>query len=70
MRPATAALLSLLACEPALEAPAPAAPRVRVATVVRVAAWNVHDLFDAEDRLVPPGDADLVPFQRPIERHG
>lgn len=32
----------------------------RGADRVRVATWNVHDLFDAEDRLFPPGDADLV----------
>lgn len=67
MRPATAALLSLLACGPALEPPPPAAPRVRAATVVRVATWNVHDLFDADDRLLPPGDADLVPSAADVE---
>jgi endonuclease/exonuclease/phosphatase family metal-dependent hydrolase len=67
MRPLIAALLPLLACEPALEAPPATGTRVRTATLVRVATWNVHDLFDAEDRVVPPGDADLVPSGAEVE---
>jgi endonuclease/exonuclease/phosphatase family metal-dependent hydrolase len=67
VRPAIAALLPLLACGTALEAPPGTVPRVRAATLVRVATWNVHDLFDAEDRVVPPGDADLVPPAAEVE---
>lgn len=26
-----------------------------------MATWNLHDLFDAEDRLLPPGELDAVP---------
>lgn len=40
---------------PAGSAAARAGPRT-----VRVATWNVHDLFDAEDRLIPPGEGDTV----------
>ena len=40
--------------QPPASAARPPAARVRVAT------WNVHDLFDAEDRLAPPGDLDEV----------
>jgi endonuclease/exonuclease/phosphatase family metal-dependent hydrolase len=29
--------------------------------LVRVATWNVHDLFDEVDRLDPPGELDDVP---------
>jgi endonuclease/exonuclease/phosphatase family metal-dependent hydrolase len=39
----------------------------RGAAVVRVATWNVHDLFDAEDRLLPPGDLDDVPAAADVE---
>jgi endonuclease/exonuclease/phosphatase family metal-dependent hydrolase len=38
----------------------PADPPSRGAAL-RVATWNVHDLFDAEDRLEPPGAEDDVP---------
>lgn len=54
-------LLALAACGPMVEPPSPGGEGVRPAAVVRVATWNVHDLFDEEDRLVPPGDADAVP---------
>jgi endonuclease/exonuclease/phosphatase family metal-dependent hydrolase len=52
-------LLALsVACAPALSPPpGPGRP----GAFVRVASWNVHDLFDAEDRLLPPGELDLVP---------
>ncbi|HSN89726.1 MAG TPA: endonuclease/exonuclease/phosphatase family protein [Anaeromyxobacteraceae bacterium] len=46
-----------LACAPPL--PDPWAGE-RPGAFVRVATWNVHDLFDEEDRLVPPGAADEV----------
>jgi endonuclease/exonuclease/phosphatase family metal-dependent hydrolase len=41
--------------------PPPAAARSGSREVLRVATWNVHDLFDAEDRLLPPGELDTVP---------
>lgn len=53
-------VLALSACEPALPPPPSGTGGGRPAAGVRVATWNVHDLFDAEDRLVPPGDLDLV----------
>lgn len=57
---ASAALLALFACDPLEPATAPrTAPGGRA--VVRVVSWNVHDLFDAEDRLVAPGALDRVP---------
>jgi endonuclease/exonuclease/phosphatase family metal-dependent hydrolase len=34
---------------------------------VRVATWNVHDLFDEVDRRVPPGELDLVPSPAEVE---
>jgi endonuclease/exonuclease/phosphatase family metal-dependent hydrolase len=34
---------------------------------VRVATWNVHDLFDEADRLVPPGERDAVPGANAVE---
>jgi endonuclease/exonuclease/phosphatase family metal-dependent hydrolase len=37
----------------------PAAPRT-AASALRVATWNVHDLFDEVDRTAPPGDRDTV----------
>jgi endonuclease/exonuclease/phosphatase family metal-dependent hydrolase len=41
--------------------PPPAAPRTAPGRTVRVATWNVHDLFDAEDRVSPPGELDELP---------
>lgn len=67
MRRALVVLLLSCACGPALEPAAAPPPPVRAAVVVRIATWNVHDLFDAEDRLVPPGDADLVPTPAELE---
>jgi endonuclease/exonuclease/phosphatase family metal-dependent hydrolase len=58
--------LVLLALWLAACGPDPGSPRgggVRPAVHVRVATWNVQDLFDAEDRLVPPGADDLVPSE-------
>jgi endonuclease/exonuclease/phosphatase family metal-dependent hydrolase len=57
-------LAALCACAPAL-APDPAP--VRGADTVRVATWNVHDLFDEADRLVPPGELDEVPAPAEVE---
>lgn len=56
-------LLALLACSPA---PAPP-PRGGAAAAIRVVTWNVHDLFDAEDRIVPPGAEDLVPAAEEVD---
>lgn len=65
MRPTLAAVsLSLLACappSPPLDASAPGPALIRIAT------WNVHDLFDEEDRLLPPGEADTVPSPLEVE---
>lgn len=54
----------LAACAPP---PLPAAPRAPAPAVLRVATWNVHDLFDAVDRLLPPGDLDEVPSAPEVE---
>jgi endonuclease/exonuclease/phosphatase family metal-dependent hydrolase len=67
MRPSTLALAALLACGPALPPPPAPGGAVRGPVQVRVATWNVHDLFDAEDRVVPPGDEDLVPSPAEVE---
>ncbi len=66
--PAAVALsfaLALAACGPALAPPPSRAGRAAVR--VRVATWNVHDLFDSEDRIVPPGDLDPVPAEAEVE---
>jgi endonuclease/exonuclease/phosphatase family metal-dependent hydrolase len=34
---------------------------------VRVATWNVHDLFDEDDRTSPPGERDTVPTAADVE---
>jgi endonuclease/exonuclease/phosphatase family metal-dependent hydrolase len=62
--PALAAALGL-SCAPAL--PVPPASASGAGVMVRVATWNVHDLFDAEDRLLPPGDRDDVPAPAEVE---
>ena len=60
------ALLALAACDAALP-PAGRAAAGRPAAAVRLATWNVHDLFDSEDRLVPPGELDPVPAEAEVE---
>jgi uncharacterized protein len=56
-----AAAASLVALAAACLAPRDAGTAVSSSTaVLRVATWNVHDLFDAEDRIVPPGELDAV----------
>jgi endonuclease/exonuclease/phosphatase family metal-dependent hydrolase len=57
----------LAACNPALEPAGGDGARVRPADVVRVATWNVHDLFDEVDRLLPPGELDAVPDPAEVE---
>lgn len=44
----------------AIQPPATVA-RSSPTSIVRVATWNVHDLFDAVDRLAPPGELDGLP---------
>lgn len=65
-------LLALL-----LPACGPAAPRTPgsgaddptsgAGAVVRLASWNVHDLFDEVDRLAPPGELDEAPPPAEVE---
>lgn len=64
LRAAAAPLAALL-----LAACGPAAPRpeVRGAAVVRLATWNVHDLFDEVDQRAPPGALDEVPAPAEVE---
>lgn len=57
-------LLALGACVPALDREQ---PPVRGTDTVRVATWNVHDLFDEVDRTLPPGELDLVPSPAEVE---
>lgn len=63
------AVLAVLsaACDPWPSPPPAGGGGVRGADRVRVATWNVHDLFDAVDRLVPPGEMDLVPAPAEVE---
>ena len=67
MRHLALAALALAACEPALTPPSHGAGSGRAAARVRVATWNVHDLFDAMDRLFPPGELDLVPAPADVD---
>lgn len=56
-----------MACDPGL-APRPSHQGDgRGAVAVRVATWNVQNLFDAEDRVIPPGEEDLVPGAAEVE---
>lgn len=67
MRPllaATSLAAALLACEPL---PHSTAPDASPPALVRIATWNVHDLFDAEDRLLPPGERDTVTSPAEVE---
>ena len=59
-----AVLALLAACAPDLGPPRAGG---RGAAVVRVATWNVHDLFDALDRRVPPGELDVVPSAAAVD---
>lgn len=63
------ALLAVLlsACEPDLPSLPAGGDGVRGAASVRVATWNVRDLFDAEDRAIPPGEEDLLPTAAEVE---
>ncbi|HYG66805.1 MAG TPA: endonuclease/exonuclease/phosphatase family protein, partial [Anaeromyxobacteraceae bacterium] len=55
-------LLAILAGCTVPESSAPVRP-----AALRVATWNVHDLFDAEDRLASPGAEDDVPAPAEVE---
>ncbi|WP_242345348.1 endonuclease/exonuclease/phosphatase family protein [Anaeromyxobacter terrae] len=61
LAPLAAALLT--SCQPLLDVPA----RAPGGAALRIATWNVHDLFDAEDRLLPPGAEDEVPSPAAVE---
>jgi endonuclease/exonuclease/phosphatase family metal-dependent hydrolase len=65
LSPLAAALLA--ACEPLLDVPAGSASAGRAENVLRIVTWNVHDLFDADDRLLPPGAEDDVPSPSEVE---
>jgi uncharacterized protein len=54
-------------CEPLLDLPARDAPNAPAEEMLRIVSWNVHDLFDAEDRLLPPGAEDFVPSAAEVE---
>jgi endonuclease/exonuclease/phosphatase family metal-dependent hydrolase len=60
MRSFALLVLAVTACEPGFPPPPHGSGSARGAAQVRVATWNVHDLFDEVDQLVPPGELDLV----------
>ncbi len=62
---AAAVSVLLLAC--GAEEPREPATSPADAALLRIATWNVHDLFDAVDRASPPGDKDLVPTPAEVE---
>ena len=67
MRPPCHALLPLAAL---LAGCGPSAPRPEVrapSAVLRLATWNVHDLFDERDRLASPGELDALPSAEEVE---
>jgi endonuclease/exonuclease/phosphatase family metal-dependent hydrolase len=64
--PAAAGVVALLACDP-LAPPSAARTGGPGRTLVRVVSWNVHDLFDSEDRLAAPGALDEVPAAADVE---
>lgn len=58
-------LALLAACGP--DAPPPPVRATADPIVIRLATWNVHDLFDEVDRLDPPGALDEVPSAAEVE---
>jgi endonuclease/exonuclease/phosphatase family metal-dependent hydrolase len=53
--------LPIVALAVASCAPVPPGPPLRAGpAALRIVTWNVHDLFDEEDRLEPPGEEDTV----------
>jgi len=67
MRRLAALLLVTVSCDPGLSGPSSGTGSGRGAVTVRLATWNVHDLFDAEDRVVPPGEEDPLPTAAEVE---
>jgi len=59
--------LLLQACGPAAPRTGDAAAAAPARVVVRLATWNVHDLFDEVDRREPPGVLDEVPAPAEVE---
>lgn len=66
MRPHPFVLSALYAAAACALPPPPSAPRSE-GRILRVVTWNVHDLFDDEDRLAPPGDLDELPSSADVE---
>ena len=64
---AALAAAPLVSCEPLLDVPAPGAGHDPAGSIVRIVTWNVHDLFDADDRLLPPGAEDDVPSAAEVD---
>ncbi len=64
---AALAAAPLVSCEPLLDVPAPGAGHDPAGSIVRIVTWNVHDLFDADDRLLPPGAEDAVPSAAEVD---
>ncbi|HSM93760.1 MAG TPA: endonuclease/exonuclease/phosphatase family protein [Anaeromyxobacteraceae bacterium] len=58
MRPHLLLFSALCAASACAVPPPPSAARTPAHRAVRVASWNVHDLFDAVDEVSPPGDLD------------
>jgi endonuclease/exonuclease/phosphatase family metal-dependent hydrolase len=63
MRLAAPLAIALVACAPAADDPT----RPSGGRLVRVVTWNVHDLFDAEDRVAAPGALDTVPSPAEVD---
>ncbi len=59
--------IALLLLPAAACGPAAPRPEVRGAAVVRLATWNVHDLFDEADNPGPDGALDEVPAGAEVE---
>jgi endonuclease/exonuclease/phosphatase family metal-dependent hydrolase len=57
----------LAACDPLLPVGTPGEARSSVRDELRVVTWNVHDFFDAADRLLPPGMEDELPSPAEVE---
>ncbi|HEX7623549.1 MAG TPA: hypothetical protein VF400_08265, partial [Anaeromyxobacteraceae bacterium] len=50
----------LIACLACVAPPASSDDPAAFPSSLRVASWNVHDLFDEVDRTSPPGELDTV----------
>jgi endonuclease/exonuclease/phosphatase family metal-dependent hydrolase len=67
MRPLALLVLTAAACGTGIPPEPHRSGHARGAAEVRVATWNVHDLFDDVDRLVPPGELDTVPSEAEVD---